>query len=117
MSVWFEVVGADESAPTTNASNTNAVSVLQALGLMTDADDFGDVCVGSCSPENFLGRVLIAEAVATNSYVGRSAGNVSTVLGNVYDCGTDDNYLADKLSQLRTLAEYAVATNREVVWS
>lgn len=108
-SVFVTPVYEDE-APEVNVSNVNARAILDALGHSLDADD--ELCGGE-DAESFMGRVLMAVAVAP-----QDAG-VPThhVTPNFIDCGRPEGYLQDRLEALREVAEYAASKGREVVWS
>lgn len=104
--IYVEAVEARPS-PAINASNVNARAILGTLGVLEE-----DLC-GSMDADDFAGRVLLARALVAD------AGVAPTVhLGGRYvDCGRAPGYLDERLMQLAELAEFAVGTGRNVVWS
>lgn len=121
-------------APDLSLANTNALRVLRALGYApettpadvasapTGADPdggIGDALVmladayqsGSDTAEQFLGHVLMAEALAP-----ADPGMPSTQHGNVIDCGTEAGYVQHMLPQLREVGEYAARHGFNVAW-
>jgi len=97
--------------PEVNLSNTNADEVLSYLGLATGDSDFADYCVGTMPAEEFLGRVLMAEAL-----VPEKSGLTTMQIENVVYCGRPDDYLATRFAKLREVAEWAISNNRSVSW-
>ena len=105
------VIGLDsllEDAPEVNPSNANARRVLETLGLYSDNDD---ELSGSCSAEDFLGRVLLAQAITP-----ADPGIPAVQDGNNIDCGRAAGYLQDTLAALRELADWCIANDRKVTW-
>jgi hypothetical protein len=105
-SVW-------EASPGINVNNGNAGSLLEVLGLPTDPWNLPmnfDYPTGY----DFLGRVLIALGLAPKDE-GRP---VVADLDNPrwIEGGRRSGYTQDKLAEMRTLAEYAIAHNRRVTW-
>jgi len=100
-----------------NVANTNARTLLNALGL--DVID-GDLC-GSTSGEDFLGRVLIALATDRDDTGVRSAVIGGAELGQsgatMIDCGLAPGYFASRFGALHALALEAARLGREVHWS
>ncbi|MFJ4879885.1 hypothetical protein ACIP93_32425 [Streptomyces sp. NPDC088745] len=102
MSVTFFADFTDEPV---NMANANAARVLDVLGYGYD-----ELC-GDAEAEDFLGRVLVALAVAP-----ADAGRPATVDGNVIDCGRPAGYTQTRLEELRELAEDACARRLRVAW-
>lgn len=88
-----------------NVSNGNARVVLDALGFVED-DLYGEL-----DAELFLGRILLAEAVSPVD-----AGRPTVRTGNFVECGRDEGYLQHRLSQLRSLAEWARLHDATITW-
>lgn len=104
-----------------NMSNSNAAQVCRTLGI--DLEEWG--WCGSMSAQDFLGRVLVALAIepadagipAHQLLPGDSAGIFGTVAegGPTFiECGRREGYTQERLSQLRELADWAVAHNAEI---
>ena len=100
-----------EETPMVNVSNTNAMEVLDVLGIMV-GDTFNDRCVGSMNAELFLGRVLMASAVQLVD-----AGVPVTRDGNMFNMGRAEGYLNARVEELRAVAEYSVKNQLEVCWA
>jgi hypothetical protein len=100
--VRAEAVTADELE--LNLSNANAYYVLDSLGLE-------DLC-GSLSAEDFLGRILLAEAIAP-----KDEGMPAYTEGILTHCGREEGYLGDKLALLREIASQAHSKGLQVVWA
>lgn len=104
-----------DPAPDLNVSNTNAMHLLGLLGLPSEPDECGTLS-GSTTAEDFLGRVLLAQAInpadagvpATST-----AGQGGTVL---IDMGRRLGYADERLTTLRELADFAVSRDRDVQW-
>lgn len=94
-----------------NISNINAVRVLDALGVQV-GEDFSERCCGNISAEDFLGRVLVAQALS-----GHDEGMPSFVLpseGALQIQGArPEGYLDEVLGELAELA----SLGGEVRWS
>lgn len=96
-------------APEINVANGNARIILDALGFPD-----GDLC-GAATGQDFLGRVLMARAIAPADE-GMLAHAV--VPGSrMTDCGRRPGYLQDKLDRLQQVAEWAINCDRDVVWA
>ena len=98
-----------------NLSNANAAHVLDALGFGDDVRA-GDLC-GTVDGEDFLGRVLMADAVSPEdegvpSHEIARAGNAQWIEG-----GRPPGYLQDRLAQLRDLAQAATEGGYQVTWA
>jgi hypothetical protein len=91
-----------------NMANANAAHVLSALGL-----DTMDLAGGEPA-ETFLGRVLMALAVAP-----ADAGVPAHTVGSerFIDCGRSVGYLQERLSQLHELALSAKEHGCEISWA
>lgn len=97
---------AHPEAPSLNVSNANARVLLAQLGLATT-----DLC-GTLTGEDFLGRVLLATALATTD-----AGRPQETTGGFTDCGRRAGYLDERIAVLRDIADFAVSNALPVVWS
>lgn len=88
-----------------NMSNSNAARVCASLGIDLDAEGW----CGSLDAADFLGRVLLALAVDPVD-AGRPA-TVDAAPGRAtfIDCGRPQGYTQERLSQLRELADWAIA--------
>lgn len=95
--------------PSVNMSNGNAAHLLATLGFDTDE------LLGSTSAEDFLGRVLVALAVAPID-AGIPAHDISEGGAQVVNCGRPEGYTQHRLDQLRTLAEFARSHDANVSW-
>ncbi|MEV5211283.1 hypothetical protein AB0K35_27805 [Micromonospora sp. NPDC053740] len=107
MSITF--APAITGAPEVNMANGNAAQILDLLGYTFDGD------WADASAEDFLGRVLIAQAllpVATDDANGLPAVQER----NWTDCGRRPGYLADRLTDLHRLATWAVDNQAAVEW-
>jgi hypothetical protein len=102
-----------ESAPGINVNNANAGLLLETLGLPTDPwnlpEDF-EFPTG----HDFLGRVLIALGIAPQDWGRPAVADVDHP--RFVNGGRRSGYTQDKLAELRTLAEYAIAHNRKISW-
>lgn len=98
-----------DADPSVNMSNTNALHLLDTLGFPERE------YVGSTDAEDFLGRILLALAVAPHD-----AGIPSHVVpgpgATVINGGREDGYTQRRLEQLRTLAEFARLHRVNVTW-
>jgi len=105
--------GAEWEHITVNANDTNAVRVLELLGLLNrELLAVGEI-YGDRPAEQFLGAVLLAEALTpidegVPAYQSRP---------NFYECGRAAGYLQFRLDELRTLAEYCLANGYVVAWA
>jgi hypothetical protein len=96
--------------PEVNMANTNAAQVMYLLGYVGEDQTWGEA-----TPEDLLGRILIAQALlpfATDDEHGRP----DVVEGNFTWCGTAPGYLAGRLAELGELAAWAHQHSRAVVW-
>lgn len=113
MSVTFSAEHAPEDLQI-NMSNTNAFRVCEALGIDLSADNW----VGDMPAEAFLGRVLLALAVAPIDEGMPSYEHPVTGTGpRVIEGGRRPGYLQERLQQLHALGQHAVTVRSEVWWS
>lgn len=104
----IEVLESDPS-PVVNVTKTNAVLLLGLLGL--DSEDNGPL-----EPGNFMGRVLMAQAVnPSDAGVPATESTEGGVL--LINCGRREGYAEDRLADLHELAEFAVRTGRDIYWA
>lgn len=108
MSITFTPTGI-HNGPQVNVSNTNAVLLLGLLGLPADPD-------GECPAEDFLGRVLVAQALQ-DTVCDDQRGTLSHTEGRVTWVGRRPGYIAERLADLHTLATWAVQHSGQVVWA
>jgi hypothetical protein len=109
-----------QTDPEVNVSNANARLLLEALGLPFEDGS------GSLAADDFLGRVLMALAVAPADPgvpMHRLVPGESTIFGPVaefgatfIDCGRREGYLQERLVQLEEVARHAIGVGREVSW-
>lgn len=108
-----------EERPSLNVANGNAGALLEALGLIHDGmstDERSDVfCGGSVPAEDFLGRVMLAQAVAPVS-AEVPAHTVPAPGARFIECGRSEGYVQDRLVHLREVAEFAAARDIPVEW-
>jgi hypothetical protein len=108
--------------PEVNVTNVNARLLLEdALGL-----EVGDL-TGSCEAGEFLGRVLLALAIAPADAgvpMHQLVAGESTMFGEVreggatfIDCGRREGYLQDRLIALKEVAQAAIEADRPVTWA
>lgn len=90
MRMSVEPLEADPS-PRMNVSGSNAAALLRLLGYPVD----GYSVSGSDAAQNFLGRVLAAQADNTDS----------------------TGYAAGRLAELHSIAEFSAARGRDVQWA
>jgi hypothetical protein len=116
----LEMVG--EFGPEVNVTNLNARLLLNALGLEGGLD-----LTGGCDAGDFLGRVLIALAIAPpdegvpshRMVPGETSpfGNVVEGGATMINCGRSEGYLQERLVELEAVARWALAEGREVTWA
>jgi len=104
-----------DPAPALNVSNTNAMHLLGLLGLPSEPDECGSLS-GSTTAEDFLGRVLLAQAVSPAD----EGVPVTTQKGHggatMIRMGRRAGYSEGRLTALRELADFAVHRGRDVQW-
>jgi hypothetical protein len=97
-----------------NVSNTNAVMILQRLGLEVDFDE-GELC-GNADPDDILGRAMLGNVgrddSGTRSTEERGAGGATFV-----DCGLRAGYFGDRLGAIAELATEAKRLGMVVAWA
>ena len=96
--------------PYVNVSNFNASAILDVLGIQV-GEDFDYRCAGSMDAEDFLGRVLLADAVQPVS-----AELPSYREGNLIRGAREEGYVNSRVNELREVAEYARARSLKVCW-
>jgi hypothetical protein len=101
----------DGDAPEVNLANANARSILELLGYDRD-----DLC-GQADGETFLGRVLLALALAPADAGVPAYESLGSNGARLIDCGRSEGYHQRVLGQLAELAEHAVATEHRIHWS
>lgn len=103
--------------PQLNVTNHNSVSIFDALGLIPEGASFHDYCSGSLDANDFLGRVLMALAVAPVSPERVTEEHTSEVGPRVVIFGRPEGYLQGKLIELQRVAESARERGVPVVWA
>lgn len=98
------------SEPEVQMSNSNAVVLLDVLGINV-GEDFSERCSGSMPANDFLGRVLLAQGLNPTD-----AGSDTITVGNIVDCGRFEGYTDVKLEAMRGLADWSILNNRDIVW-
>lgn len=102
-----------DPAPDVNVTTTNAIHLLGLLGIAVEE---GEHPMGSMAADDFLGRVLMAQAV-NPADAGVPARTLPSEGGaTVINCGRREGYSEDRLQQLHELAEFAVSRGRTVQW-
>lgn len=117
-SLYIEAVE-EQERPQVNMANGNAAALLEALGLLSDAmsrEERDDAFYGEMSGEDFLGRVMMAQAVAPAD-AGMPAYEMAGSGARFIECGRPEGYLQDRLSGLREVADFAVEHGVQVQWS
>lgn len=96
-----------------NLANTNAIMMLEVLGIEVDDYDL----TGSMPGDEFLGHVLTA--LATNLDDSGISDVVEQGFGGatMVHCGLPEGYWNDRLNTLHDLAQEASRLGRSVVWS
>jgi hypothetical protein len=106
---------ADDS-PELNMANANAARLLALLGFTHEDDYYG----GVVDAQDFLGRILIAQAmldVATDDAHGRPTVEDTGSGGMVWiECGVEPGYLAERLAILQDIATWAQGRSLRVAW-
>lgn len=98
--------------PEVNMANRNAQDMLVLLGIAVE-----DGLCGGMAAEDFQGRVLVARALAHTVDQALVPITYAEDGGAEYtDCGREAGYLAERLEQLATVAEFAVEHGVEVTW-
>ena len=99
--------------PSVNVSNTNAVHLLELLGLR---DDEGPLMCGSVPASDMRGRILLARALAPVD-----AGVPATVTHNdggptVYDGGRPVGYASKRFDDLDRVVDFAIDCGADISW-
>lgn len=118
-------------APQVNVSNINAKHLLTLLG-SEPLNEYGDVDLcGGMSGADFMGRILMAIAIAPtdegtptyeDTYVdgheapSEEGGALAVKTMTVVMCGRREGYSEGRLEELRQLAEFSIATGRDIQW-
>lgn len=92
--------------PEVNLSNSNAEELLEYLGIPSDEE-----LVGSMEAEAFLGRVIMASALAP-----ANTGLTTMQIENFVYGGRPADYMQRKFEQLEEVARFAISHGRQVVW-
>ena len=95
--------------PEITLSNINADELFYVLGIT--GETFSDRCCGTMNPNDFLGRILIAQAVAPIS-----AKKPTYTDSNIIHGGRPEGYVQEKLQHLHHIATYAIKHNRQICW-
>jgi hypothetical protein len=103
-------VQAVDATPEMNVSNTNAVTILDALDIR-QGEDFSDRCSGVMPATEFAERVLLARAASV-----ADAGVPAYRDGNVIHYGRSKGYIEEALDRLADIADYAVTAKLDVHW-
>lgn len=99
--------------PSVNMANSNALDMLEQLGL--NADDEPAWC-GSVDPEDLRGRILLARALGAD--MGRPVfRDVGSHGAQLFDAGRPPGYFAEKFDLLDEVIAAAIHHGRTVVWS
>lgn len=93
-----------------NMSNANAGAVLSFLGFAGD-----DLWTGKVSAQDFLGRVLVAQALAGHDE-GMPSYDLPSEGARMIQGARSEGYYDHRLAQLREIAEKAVADGAEMCW-
>jgi len=88
-------------------SSVNGRHILNTLGFDADED-----MIGSMSGADFMGRILMAQAVNPSD-----AGVPATQTGNMVECGRAEGYTDVRLMQVQEIAQYAMEKELTVCWS
>jgi hypothetical protein len=112
MSVTFMAQDAPD-ALCINMCNRNAALVCDALGIELAPDWCGDMKAG-----DFQGRILLALAISpTDEGMPSYEHNTEPGTARVIEGSRPAGYLQERLSQLRSLADWAVEHDTEVWWA
>ena len=102
-----------------NVAAANGRTLLELLGLYPDAPEedpmmlqVDERATTQVSGEDFLGRVLLASAMAPTDEGVPTYGE-----DNFIFCGRSAGYTETRLGELRDLAQTAISLGRDVVWS
>lgn len=102
-----------DPSPEVNLTTTNSLHLLGLLGI--EAED-GEHPVGSMPAQDFLGRVLIAQAVNPVD-AGQPVTESTAESGmKIIDCGRNEGYSDHRLAELREIAEFGLDRGRDIQW-
>lgn len=96
-----------EEAPEVNVSNTNAVTLLRALGLFEEDGDL----TGTLSGAEFASKVMQARVMEP-----QDAGVSPVTYGAVIDCGRHPGYVQERLDSLQEIGNFAWDKDIAVTW-
>lgn len=102
-----------DPSPEVNVSGSNALHLLDLLGITVEE---GDHPMGSMSAQDFLGRVLVAQAVNPVDAGRPSTESAANNGMPIVDCGRSEGYADRRLDQLREVAEFGVNRGRDIQW-
>lgn len=110
-------------------ANSNAVRVLETLGLMAAGEDEDSDLFGQCEAEDFLGRILLALAIAPHDEeipahqlrTNELTGVLRTIVGDggakVWTGTRRAGYLQDKLQKLADLVRFCQQHDHMIAWA
>ena len=96
---------------TINVSNINAAHLFATLGYEGE-----DRYLGSADANDFLGRILLAQAVSPADAGVPATTHARDGYATLIDCGRGPGYTDGRLAELRDLAQWCADNNRKVVW-
>ena len=96
-----------------NVSNHHASTIFELLGITEEVVE--DLWCAQLPAEDFLGRVLVAQALAGHDE-GMPGHVVETVLGMAVLAPRREGYFDQRLAQLRSLAEAGVQDGKPIGW-
>lgn len=100
-----------DQAPSFSATGANTAHLLGLLGLPSAPDEDG-CFFGSLPAQDFLDRVLLAQAATTDTRVPALVGAAPVSI----HLGRGPGYAELRLAELRAIAEFAVSHGRTVQW-
>lgn len=112
--------------PTVNVASSHAVDILEVLGLTSRHEPIetdghtalnipGDDLCGSLPAQDFLGRILMALAVAPESAERPAYAAVGA--SHVTSCYRRAGYLQSKLHELHEVAQFCHTHDRPIIWA
>lgn len=99
-----------ENMRSVNVSNTNARDILEVLGYEQD-----ELC-GSATSDDFMGRILIALAIAPESAERVTEVSRSNYGSTIINCGRDAGYIQDRLTDLLDVVSDASNAGMGIYW-
>jgi hypothetical protein len=102
------ITAVEEEVFTLELDGLNASYILDALGVM-DEDERE---IGFMPADDFLGRVLLAQAILPHD-----DGFPAFTEGSETYAGRPDGFLDEKLTKLREIATEALSADRMVIWA